>query len=518
MRPQRDTGGAVLSFHATGGWCRQRRLAVVVAVARLVAALVLVAVVAAPMLTHAAESTHEQAGNPGPSREPLAAKPRPEGGGTRAKRPGAPGNLVGHGGPVKAVAVDQATHRALTGSFDYAMILWDISQERPRILHRFAEHEGAVNAVAFVPGSDHAVAAGDDGSIWLWDLGTGKLVHRFEGHRAKVNWLAVSSDGRYAASASWDRTARIWDLAGRAAGPVLSGHAGPVNAAAFSADGATVYTAGYDGMISSWSREDGSLRRAGVLKNGWGVNVLVRLPGSELLLFGTLNGRAAILDPANGEITTELPMSPRPILAAAAIDKPGLFATGGGDGTIRVVRAGDGAVIEEYTDPFGPVWALAFADHGAALYFGGLDDFAVRWQVSPRAPFEPPQGLHPRRFQPDESASPGERQFARKCSVCHTLEVDGANRAGPTLHGVFGRKAGTVAGYPYSPALREARIVWNEETIARLFELGPENFTPGSKMPLQKITDPEIRNELIAFLKRATGDDREPASKEPSRQ
>lgn len=458
------------------------------------------------------------AGAGGPAGPEPPAAGRAGAGERHARRPAAPGNLVGHGGPIKAIAVDQAGQRALTGSFDYSMIAWDISGETPRILHRMAEHEGAVNAIAFVPGSDRAIAAGDDGSVWLWDLATGRSVHRFRGHQAKVNAVAVSRDGRYAVSASWDRTARIWDLKTLTAGPVLAGHTGPVNAAAFSADGTVVYTASYDGTIASWNRADGGLRRAGVVRNGWGINVLVRLPGSDLLLFGDINGRAAIVDPASGDITAELPAGTRPILAAAAIDKPGLVATGGGDGTIRVVRAGDGAVIEEYHDPYGPVWALAFADRGTAVYFGGLDDFAVRWQVAPRAAFEPVQGEHPRRFQPGDTVSLGERQFARKCSVCHTLEADGKNRAGPTLFGVFGRKAGSLPGYPYSPALRDAGIVWNEETIARLFELGPDHYTPGSKMPLQKITDAATRQQLIAFLKHATAARPGPASGEPGRQ
>src|SRR3546814_3372309 len=73
----------------------------------------------------------------------------------------------------------------------------------------------------------------------------------------------------------------------------------------------------------------------------------------------------------------------------------------------------------------------------------------------------------------------------RKCSACHTLGPDSANKAGPTLHGIFGRRAGSVPGYKYSDALKESELVWNEKTIGNLFKLGPDDFTPGSKMPLQ---------------------------------
>jgi cytochrome c len=417
------------------------------------------------------------------------------------------GNLIGHGGPIKALAVDIGSGRALTGSFDYAMMVWDVRAEAPVRLQRLDDHAGAVNAVAFVPGGTLALAAGDDGAVALWDLATAKLRHRFPGHTAKIVGLALSTDGRWAASASWDRTARLWDLAKLEPGPVLAGHTGPVNAVAFSADGRRLYTAGADGTIGAWSTADGSFERA-LFRHGWGINVLARLPGSERLLFGALNGSVGIVDGQTGATVMELPAHERPVLALAVLEKPDIIATGGGDGVIRVLRAADGSLIEQYRNPYGPVWALAFVADGTALYYGGLDDFATFWRIAPREPFEAIDSTFPRRFQVHGQAADqvaaGELQFARKCSVCHTLQADGRNRAGPTLYRVFGRRIGTLDGYPYSQALKKLDIVWTPETLAKLFELGPEVFTPGSKMPLQKMADKPQRDALIAFLELAT--------------
>jgi cytochrome c len=84
------------------------------------------------------------------------------------------------------------------------------------------------------------------------------------------------------------------------------------------------------------------------------------------------------------------------------------------------------------------------------------------------------------------------------------LSPDDGNRAGPTLHGVFGRRIGTADGYNFSPALRGMDIVWNAETISRLFEIGPNAYTPGTKMPEQIIGDAEDRAALMRFLEQAT--------------
>jgi cytochrome c len=84
------------------------------------------------------------------------------------------------------------------------------------------------------------------------------------------------------------------------------------------------------------------------------------------------------------------------------------------------------------------------------------------------------------------------------------LTPEDGNRAGPTLHGVFGRRIGTATGYHYSPALRGMDIVWNTETISRLFEIGPNAYTPGTKMPEQVIGDAEDRAALMRFLEKAT--------------
>lgn len=445
----------------------------------------------------------------------LAAASGARNGGERA---GAVGNLVGHGGPVKAVRISHDGKRALTGSFDYSMMVWDLEQEPPKLALRFPEHDAAVNVVRFLPGETRALTAGDDGIIRIWDLATGTLVRRLDGHTAKIVDVALTDDGRTAASASWDRSVRLWDLTSGKPGPVIKGHTSPVNAVAFTEGGdGRILTGGYDGTIRLWERDGTPVRT--VYSHGWGINRLAVLPDPNLVLFGALNGTAGVVDVAAGEIRKDLKPHEGPVLAIALTPDRGLAATGGGDGAIHLWSTQDWELKEEYTNPYGPVWGLAFAPGGERLYYCGLDDFVTMWQVKPRQGFEEVANPFPRRFQASADMSLGERQFARKCSICHTLKAGDANRAGPSLFKVFGRKAGTLPGYAYSDALKKSDIVWSERTIEDLFALGPQHLTPGTKMPLQKMTDAKEREALIAFLKSATeGADGEQQPAPPSKE
>ncbi|MEM7747403.1 MAG: c-type cytochrome [Pseudomonadota bacterium] len=420
-----------------------------------------------------------------------------------AKKQGS-ANLEGHGGPVKAIAVDHTSGRILTGSFDYAMMLWQLSEDgSAKQLKRFDDHDGAVSAVSFVPGAKQVLSGSDDGALHLWDIDSGKRLQLMKGHGAKILGLDVSSDGMRAVTASWDRTVRIWDLQTGKAIHILKGHTAPINAAIFTADNKQILSAATDGTLRLWNAEPGTLQRV-AYRHGWGINVLKRLADTDQFLFGALDGSTGIYDLSNNKLVHKLKAHEKPVLSIAALRKPGLIATGGGGGEIRIYRQGDWRLLETYRNPYGPIWAMDFADRGTRVYYGSLDDHATAWQVSPRKPFEKVASNFPRRFQVKRNISLGERQFARKCSICHTLHPDDANRAGPTLHNVFGRKIGTLPGYPYSKALKSLDIVWSADTIDKLFALGPDKFTPGSKMPLQRIAEKEKRDALVNFLKEAT--------------
>jgi cytochrome c len=163
-------------------------------------------------------------------------------------------------------------------------------------------------------------------------------------------------------------------------------------------------------------------------------------------------------------------------------------------------RLADGSFVgARYAHP-GPVFALAFTPDGRRLVSGGFDAAIRVWDAPDW--HETGGDLPP----VATAAQPSERGVAlfRKCSACHDLTVPQSAKAGPTLSGLFGRRAGAVPGYPYSAALKESGVVWDDATVDRLFALGPAAVVPGSKMPLQRMPDAKDRADLIQFLQQAT--------------
>jgi len=94
--------------------------------------------------------------------------------------------------------------------------------------------------------------------------------------------------------------------------------------------------------------------------------------------------------------------------------------------------------------------------------------------------------------------------FNNACRTCHSMK-EGDNRLGPSLGGVVGRKAGSVAGYAYSPSMKNSGVTWDEATLDK-FIANPDEVVHGNNMkPFTGISDAGQRQEIVGFLKSISG-------------
>ncbi len=405
--------------------------------------------------------------------------------------------LKGHGGPIKGIDVSPDGQAILTASFDNSLGLW-----RDGAPVWLEGHAAAVNTVRFIDDT-RALSAGDDFQLYLWDLAVGTATPLGQ-HQGKIISVAISPDNARAATASWDGSIGLWDLVTAAPPRFLNGHQSNVNDVTFSGDGDTLYSGAADGTIRTWDVATGTATGQ-LLNNGFGVNTLIVNDQDAWLAYGAVDGVTRIVDPHTGTQIRDLTLERRPILSMAVDPGATRLAVGDGQGYISVIDTTDWSFVADFRATLrGPVWALHFSPDGQNIHAGGLDSAMYSWPVDSTRD-APKMTADPMPFLGGGAeTSNGERQFNRKCSICHALGPDSERRAGPTLHGLFGRPAGTVPGYGYSDTLALSDIVWQADTIDALFDLGPDVYIHGSKMPTQRITAPQDRRDLVEFLRAAT--------------
>jgi cytochrome c len=403
--------------------------------------------------------------------------------------------LRGHGGPVRALAISPDGTQAVSGSFDTSAIRWSLKRNVAEQVMRF--HDDAVNAVAYLK-DGRIVTGGADAHIAIWTPGKQKPDTVLNGHTGPIVGLAVSPDGKTLASASWDHTVRLWPLAGGGVGRVLKGNAQNVNGVAFSPNGKQVISAGYDTTLRIWSfGGDGEIVR----RLPSPLNTVAVEPDGEIVAAGA-TGKVFFLSP-KGEVRSEVEASPAPVIQIALSPDGKLVAAAGVRGSVAVIDRKARKLVRTLIGPGLPVWSVVFFPDNRTLLTGGTDRMIRRWDAIRGEPIDtvvvgaPDDPL--KAYAGDHGA-----QVFRHCIACHTLSPGEGNKAGPSLHGIFGRKIASLPGYHYSEALKHMNIVWTPKTVSKMFEVGPMKYTPGTKMPEQKIGSAADRKALMDFLAKAT--------------
>ena len=418
--------------------------------------------------------------------------------------------LRGHGGPIRSIAVLDAT-TVVTGGFDAAIIVWDVPSGTAKQVLRF--HHGAVTALAERSFGCFA-SGGEDGRIAEWCMNA-KEPARIPGlvHTGPVSALAFEFVPTTAGifrlhSGSWDHSVRANEsrITGNpenlSKSLLVAEHKAPVNgvAIAYQRNRPSIVSASSDGVVritDAWS-----LRLLRQIQLPTALNGLAVFPApDDRIVLTAADGRVRVLNPdLTSSFEIELPDGP---LTAVAVSHDGkTIAVAGMRTPATLIDVATRTVARRILGPGLPIWALAFSLDSRELFTGGADRALRRWTVATGEPVGNP--LSPAvDLIGKTDTDPGARVF-RACVVCHAIKPEETQRAGPSLHGIMGRRIASAPGYDYSDAFKTMDIVWTPETIAKLFEVGPTLYTPGSKMPEQRLTDPADRQALVDWLARVT--------------
>ena len=229
--------------------------------------------------------------------------------------------------------------------------------------------------------------------------------------------------------------------------------------------------------------------------------MVAEAPDGEIAVAGA-DGTVRFLSPS-GEPRGEVQVGETPVISIAASGDGALVAAAGIRGSVAIIERRERKLARTLVGPGLPVWSIAFLPDKQTLLTGGTDRMIRRWNALTGEPIGGVAIGGPEDILAGYTGDRGAEIF-RACVACHTLSPDEGNRAGPTLHGIFGRRIATLPGYNYSEALRQMEIIWTPDTVPKLFEVGPATYTPGTKMPEQRIGAEEDRAALVQFLLKAT--------------
>jgi WD40 repeat protein len=210
--------------------------------------------------------------------------------------------LEGHLKGVTCVSMTPDSRRAVSGSEDDTLRVWDL--ETGACLRVLEGHTSHVQSVSVTPDSRLAVSASGDKTLRVWELETGACLHVLEGHTDWVTSVSLTPDGRHAVSGSGffmekkDNTVRLWDLETGACPLVLGGHSERVISVSMTPDSQRAVSASADKTVRVWDLETGACLL--VLEGSYGVNGVCITADQQRAIGAIDDGTVRVWDLATG--------------------------------------------------------------------------------------------------------------------------------------------------------------------------------------------------------------------------
>jgi WD40 repeat protein len=296
----------------------------------------------------------------------------------------------GHMGGVSSVAFSPDGQRALSGSHDNTLRLWDVATGET--LRVFEGHTDSVTSVTFSPDGQRALSASWDGTLRLWDTNTGETLRVFTGHTDGVEHVAFSPDEQRALSGSRDSTLRLWDVDTGATLRVFTGHTSMVSSVAFSPDGQRALSGSTDGTLRLWSASMNTSTSAAATEEtlrvfeghtGFVLSVVFS-PDGQRALSASRDSTLRLWDVATG-VTLLIFEGHTGEVGSVAFSPDGKYALSasgdidGNDNTLRLWNVNTGDILRVFEGHTGFVSSVTFSPDGQRALSGSGDGTLRLW-------------------------------------------------------------------------------------------------------------------------------------------
>ncbi|QDT92515.1 SUMF1/EgtB/PvdO family nonheme iron enzyme [Gimesia algae] len=289
-------------------------------------------------------------------------------------QPGGPliRTLAGHSSSISCLAVTPDGTRAISGSTDDTLIIWDLAtKEKIRTLEG---HSDNVRCVAITPDGSQVVSGSFDKTLKVWNLADGKLLRTLAGHSDKISCVALTPDGKKIISGDLGGTIKIWDFVSGSMIRTSSGNASTrlsssIHCLVTTPDGKNaVSNAGFG--LNLWNIASGKLIRTLSGHSGTIICVAISLDGKQLIS-GSIDRTVRVWDIVSGKLLWAFKASSDYPIMSVGMTKDGQHAISGSlGGTLTIWNLSNGKMSRRLIDQLGDIFCVAVTPDGKQVISG----------------------------------------------------------------------------------------------------------------------------------------------------